>query len=252
MRIVTLLTDFGSYYPGVMKGVIWKLAPEAIIADITHEVEPQNIFQGAFLLYHSYRYFDGAIHVAVVDPGVGSGRRALAVLTRNNVFIGPDNGILYPSASEDGIVKVYEISESVSELVGTLSTTFHGRDVFAPAAALALRGKYEGYFKETDRMLRMDIFDYAVGEERIRCRVAFVDRFGNIVTNLRAEDVKAKAFYFGGVKFPVVRTYSEVDPGEPLALIGSFGTLELSVREGNASDLVGIRKGNVEIELEVV
>jgi S-adenosylmethionine hydrolase len=97
--IITLLTDFGDFYPGVMKGVIYSLAPEARIVDITHSIEPQNVFQGAFLLYHSYRYFRNAIHVAVVDPGVGGKRRAIAVKTRNHYFVGPDNGILYPSAA---------------------------------------------------------------------------------------------------------------------------------------------------------
>ncbi|WP_456468001.1 SAM hydrolase/SAM-dependent halogenase family protein [Archaeoglobus sp.] len=252
MKVITLLTDFGNYYPGVMKGVIWKIAQDVKIADITHEVEPHNVFQGAFLLYYSYRYFENAVHVAVVDPGVGGERKALAIVTENHIFVGPDNGLLYPSALEDGIKKAYKIREDVSELVGTLSTTFHGRDVFAPAAALASQGKLGKYFEETDSMVKLDLFEYSVEEERVMCRVAFVDRFGNIVTNLKAEDVKAKAFYLNDIEFPLVRTYSDVDIGKPLALIGSFGTLELSVREGKASEITGIKRGNVEIELEVV
>ncbi len=135
MKVVTLLTDFGEFYPGVMKGVVLSLAPEASVVDITHTVEPQNILQGAFLLYHSYRYFRSAVHVAVVDPGVGTNRRAVVIEGKNHFFIGPDNGILYPSAVEDGIKTVYSIRKGISRLVGELSSTFHGRDIFAPAAA---------------------------------------------------------------------------------------------------------------------
>ncbi len=249
--MVTLLTDFGDYYPGVMKGVIMSMANVPVV-DITHNVEPQNVYQGAFLLYHAYRYFGNAVHVAVVDPGVGSKRRALAVVTENNIFIGPDNGILYPSASQDGIVSIHEIDHSVAEFVGEMSATFHGRDIFAPAAALAVKGELLNFCREVGEMQELDLYDYTVLEDRIKCKVVFVDRFGNIITNVRANDVRGKAFYLGDVKFPLVRTYSDVEVGNPLALIGSFNTLELSLREGNASEMVGIRKGNVEIELEVV
>ena len=249
--IVTLLTDFGYYYPGVMKGVIMSMVNVPVV-DITHSIEPQNVYQGAFLLYHAYRYFGKAVHVAVVDPGVGSERRALAVVTKNCTFIGPDNGILYPSASQDGIVGIYEISSTVSRLVGELSSTFHGRDIFAPAAALAVRGELLDFCREVSGMLKLDLYDYMVLENTIRCRVAFIDRFGNIVTNVRAEDLKGKAFYLAGIEFPLVKTYSDVEVGEPLALVGSFNTLELSVREGRASEITGIRRGNVEIELEVL
>ncbi len=249
--IVTLLTDFGDFYPGVMKGVILSLAPETRVVDICHTVEPQNVLQGAFLLYNSYRFFKSAVHVAVVDPEVGSERRAIAVKTKNHVFIAPDNGIVYPSASEDGIERVYEIDLSISKLVGELSYTFHGRDVFAPAAALAVRGDLWKFCNEIEDMKKLELFDYKIESDRIVCRVVFIDRFGNLVTNLKAKDINAKRFYLKGIEFPLVKTYSDVKIGEPLALIGSFGTLELSVRNGNASELLGIDKGGVEIELEV-
>ncbi|MDW7989830.1 MAG: S-adenosyl-l-methionine hydroxide adenosyltransferase family protein [Archaeoglobaceae archaeon] len=247
--IITLLTDFGDFYPGVMKGVIYSITPEAKIVDITHSVETHNIFQGAFLLYHSYKYFTRGIHVAVVDPGVGGKRRAIVVQTKNHYFIAPDNGIVYPSASEDGIVKIFEIDNRVSKFVGDLSHTFHGRDIFAPCAALLLKGDFR-FLNEIDELKKMDIFDYKIVERKIRCRVAFVDRFGNIVTNLPMEAVKsAKGFNISGIEFPIVRTYEEVAVGEPLALIGSFKTIELSVREGSASDLLKIRRGIFEMEV---
>jgi len=247
--IITLLTDFGDFYPGVMKGVIYSLAPEARIVDITHSIEPQNVFQGAFLLYHSYRYFRNAIHVAVVDPGVGGKRRAIAVKTRNHYFVGPDNGILYPSAVDDGILKIFEIDYGISELVGELSSTFHGRDIFAPCAALLLRGDFR-YLREIGEIKKLELFDYQKIGNRLVCRVAFVDRFGNIVTNVPAKAVeRAKLFRVSDLIFPMVKTYEEVKVGEPLALIGSFGTLELSFREGNAFDVLKPRE---KIELEVL
>lgn len=251
MKVVSLLTDFGDFYPGVMKGVILSLAPEARIVDITHSVEPQNILQGAFLLYHSFRYFRNAVHVAVVDPGVGSERRALVIEGKNHFFVGPDNGILYPSAAEDGIKAAYFIKEEISELVGELSSTFHGRDIFAPAAAMVVRGDYT-YFEEIEKekLEKLELFDCSIMGNKVRCRVVYVDRFGNVVTNLR--EVKGKGFYFRGVEFPFVKTYSDVDVGKPLSLIGSFGTLELSVREGSAAEMLGIKRGRGWIELEVL
>ncbi len=247
--LVTLLTDFGDFYPGVMKGVILSLAPDAKIVDITHSVEPQNVFQGAFLLYHCYRFFKSAVHVAIVDPGVGGRRRAIVVETKHHFFVAPDNGIVYPSAKEDGIVRIFEIDEKISKIVGELSATFHGRDIFAPATALLLKGDF-CYFREIDEMKSLDLFDFSIAGNVISGKVAFVDRFGNIVTNIPASAVKgAKGFILSGLEFPMVRCYEDVKVGEPLALIGSFGTLELSLREGSASELLKIRKGDIELEV---
>ncbi|MFN3383766.1 MAG: S-adenosyl-l-methionine hydroxide adenosyltransferase family protein [Archaeoglobaceae archaeon] len=247
--LVTLLTDFGDFYPGVMKGVILSLVPEAKIVDITHSVEPQNVFQGAFLLYHSYRFFRSAVHVAIVDPGVGGKRRAIVVETKHHFFVAPDNGIVYPSAKEDGIVRIFEIDEKISKIVGELSATFHGRDIFAPATALLLRREF-GYFKEIDEIKPLELFNFSIAGNVIFGKVAFVDRFGNIVTNIPASVVRgAKGFILSGLEFPMVKCYEDVNLGEPLALIGSFGTLELSLREGNASELLKIRKGDIKLEV---
>ncbi len=251
--VITLLTDFGDFYPGVMKGVILKVNPKAKIVDVSHNVEPQNVLQGAFLLYNAYRFFPNAIHIAVVDPGVGGGRKALIFECRNHIFVAPDNGIAYPSAVEDGIERVWLIDESkTSEVTGVLSKTFHGRDVFAPAGAYASIGMikeiaepYHGDF------VKLDIFDYRVVENRLVCRVVFVDRFGNVVTNVRSEDVRGRYVVFEGVKIPIVECYEDVEVGEPLALIGSFDTLELSVREGSFAEQFGVRS-KMELELEII
>lgn len=251
--IVTLLTDFGEFYPGVMKGVILKVNPKATIVDITHSIEPQNILQGAFLLYHSYRFFPNAVHIAVVDPGVGGGREALAFECRNHIFIAPNNGIAYPSAVDDGVERVWRIDEDKTRKVtGELSNTFHGRDVFAPAGAYAsiglLKEVAEPYYGE---IFELEIFDYNVECGNVRCRVVFVDRFGNAITNLRAKDVDCRFLMFDGVRIPVVRCYEDVERGEPLALIGSFGTLELSVRDGSFAGEFGV-KSNDEIEIQMI
>ena len=250
-KVITLLTDFGDFYPGVMKGVILSLC-NATIVDISHSIEPQNVMQGAFLLYHSYRFFRNAVHVAVVDPGVGSSRKALVIEAGKHIFVGPDNGILYPSASKEGIKKVWEIDEAkTSVFTKELSTTFHGRDVFAPAAAFAVEGRIDEiatpYHGEIQKI---DLFEVNVSDSQIHAEVIFVDRFGNLVTNVRREVVEglnAKAFYLSETEFPLVASYSDVEPGQPLAIIGSFGTLELSVRNGNASQVFGISSEKIEL-----
>ncbi len=250
--VIALLTDFGDYYPGIMKGVIRKISGAEVI-DVTHTISPQNVAEGAFLLYNAYRFFPpGTVFVAVVDPGVGGDRMALAVKTRNYWFICPDNGIAYPSAFEDGIEAVYRIKDEVSEVTGTLSSTFHGRDIFAPAAALICEGWIdERYFERVDGpMVELELFDVSVGEGELLAKVVHIDRFGNVVTNVRrevVESVSPKCFYFGGAEVPFAGKYEDVNVGEPLALIGSFNTLELSVREGNFAEVFGVGFGEIRL-----
>jgi len=236
--VIALLTDFGDFYPGVMKGVIRRLSSAEII-DITHSIEPQNIYEGAFLLYSSYRFFpENAVFIAVVDPGVGGERRAIAIKTENFWFVGPDNGLLYQSVKEDGIEEIYVIDGRISEIVGSLSSTFHGRDVFAPAGALLHEERLdEKYFQKTkEDIMHLDLFDYRIDEEKVLCRILHIDRFGNAVTNIRKDAVRRlgirKIIYKGDV-FPIVNRYEDVGVGDPLAIVGSFDTVELSIREGN-------------------
>jgi hypothetical protein len=251
-KIITLLTDFGDFYPGMMKGVVLSLT-DATIVDISHSVEPQNVMQGAFLLYHSYRFFRKAVHVAVVDPGVGSARKALVIETGEHIFVGPDNGILYPSSSREGIERVWVIDEEkTSAFTEELSSTFHGRDVFAPAAAFAVDGRIEEIATPYDgEIKKINLFEVNVTGSGIEADIIFVDRFGNLVTNIQrevVEELDAKAFYLSGTEFPLVASYSDVESGQPLAIIGSFGTLELSVRNGNASQLFGVSSGKIKLE----
>lgn len=250
-HLITLLTDFGDYYPGVMKGVILSNTPEVNVVDITHSVEPQNVYQGAFLLLKAYGSFPPCIHVAVVDPGVGSKRRAIIVETSRYTFIGPDNGVLYPACSGSGIKRVWRIEEdkiAQSQGGARASSTFHGRDVFAPAASHVIRGLIEQVAEEIgiEDVKPLDIFDYRVEGNEINCRVLFMDRFGNAVTNLKREAVEQlnpKVFNIDKQKFPLANSYSDVEKGSPLSVIGSFDTLELSVREGNASKKFDLKSG---------
>ncbi|HID42657.1 MAG TPA: hypothetical protein EYP30_02595 [Archaeoglobaceae archaeon] len=251
LKLITMLTDFGDYYPGVMKGVILKFIPDIKIIDITHSVEPQNVLQGAFLLYNSYRFFPSAIHMAIVDPGVGSRRDAIVVECRNHVFIGPDNGILFSSAKEDGIERIWKINEERVDM--EISNTFHGRDVFAPAVCYYLRGKIKEIAEKKKSIVETDIFNCEVRENKIKCRIIFTDKFGNAVTNIGKEildELNPKAFYVSGQKFPLVKSYSDVDKGEALSIVGSFNSLELSVREGKASEKFSLRSGLIELEFE--
>jgi len=253
-KIVTLLTDFGDYYPGVMKGVILKYSPETKIIDITHSVEPQNIYQGAFLLLNSYRYFPPSIHVAVVDPGVGTERDAVIVECDEHSFIAPDNGVIYPACEEAGIRTVWRIrEEAITEYSSAISKTFHGRDVFAPAIACYIHGNVDKIAERMKKLQKIDIFDYSISDQEAKCRVLYIDRFGNAVTNLKkevVEDINPKAFYVSGQKFPLVNNYSDVGKGEKLSIIGSFDTLELSLREGDLSKSTKISSGWINLEFD--
>ena len=249
--VIALITDFGDYYPGVMKGVIRRITDVEII-DITHSVTPQNVFEGAFLLYNYYIFFPkGTIFVAVVDPEVGSEREALVIETRKYYFISPDNGLAYPSAKKDGIKRVFRIKNEISKFIKELSTTFHGRDVFAPAAALLSKGDFE-YFEEIDenRIKKIDIFDARITDRTILCRAIYIDRFGNVITNVREESIKnreVKRLYYKDTEIPMVKKYSDVEVNKPLALISSFKTLELSIREGNFAKEFGIKHGKLKL-----
>lgn len=260
-NLITLITDFGDYYPGVMKCSLLStlncLKHRAEVVDICHNVEPFNIMQGAFLLYNSWKYAK-AVHCVVVDPTVGGERRALSILCKNSAFVGPDNGVLYPAAKEAGIDRVLEIDESVFDFMCRcleqkliLSTTFHGRDIFAPSAALTAAGKIASFGKEIppEKIKTLELFNVRKKGNKLKCRVIFNDRFGNAITNVRKEELRGvKGVRVGDIYFPLVSRITDVEVGEAFAIVGSFSTLELCVREGSAKD-VGI-SGNIELELE--
>ncbi len=244
--IVTFLSDFGSYYPGIVKGVILSICPKARIVDISHNVKPFYVKQGAFLLYNVVNYFSNAVHLAVVDPGVGGGRKPIIIECEDSYFVGPDNGLLSPAAELKGIKAIYEIDPSVClQYVGEISKTFHARDIFAPAAALLARGiEAEEIGRKTKNYVKLKLFPEVINNKVI-CEAIYIDRFGNIVTNVKAEYVKNKKFvWFKDKKIPIVNCYEKVSKKRALAIVGSFNTLEISLREGNASKYFNVNAGD--------
>lgn len=248
--VVTLLTDFGrsDVYVGVMHGVIHSHSTRVRhVVDLTHEVPPQDVALAAFHLHHAWRWFPtGTVHVAVVDPGVGSGRRILAVEKAGHLFLAPDNGLLGRIAEDATAVTAVDL-----EAVGLpeVSATFHGRDVFSPAAARMLDGAGPLDLGAPCRPAR----PAAAPAPEARPgggfggQVLSVDHFGNLISNLPVGLLigphEAWVLECGGVRLPISRTYSSVDSGQLLALVDSYGLLEVAVRDGNAAQRLGVGRG---------
>lgn len=247
--IITLLTDFGlsDPYAGVMKGVILSINPLARVIDITHQVYHGWIAQAASILEEAYGFFPaGTVHVVVVDPGVGTQRRALAVKTDNHFFVGPDNGVLWPVINTSESAQVVHLTEK-SFFLPRISQTFHGRDIFAPVAAhLSLGADILQTGTIIDDPLPLDIPTSSHRGEKLIGQVTRIDHFGNLLTNIRRRDLEAfqgpdpVSVEIGDLLIKGIRnTYSEVEEGETLALIGSSECLEIAVNRGRASDRLG-------------
>jgi hypothetical protein len=244
---ITLLTDFGlrDGYVGVMKGVIAGLCPKAETIDIGHEIPPQDIRSAAFLIERSFRYFPaGTVHVVVVDPGVGSERKGLVLRSEGHYFVGPDNGVF------TGVLKGAEVRNlgEPKYWLAKVSSTFHGRDIFSPVAAHLANGVP---FEEFGPKLTDPVFLPEVSPERTsdgwKGRVVYVDRFGNLVTNLGPEVLDSGGpsviALEDGSEWPVVATYSSVGVGERCAVVGGFDRLELSINGGSAAEMAGVSLG---------
>lgn len=256
MPIITLLTDYGlrDSYVAEVKGMILKIAPEATIIDITHEVGKFDIEEGAFHLARCVNYFpDGTIHVGVVDPGVGGGRRSIIIKARGAYFVGPDNGLLAPAAEKLGVEKIYEIREDKLP-VRRVSYVFDGRDVFAPVAAYLAKGLPPAELGiETSSYVRLAQYQPRMVGRDIEATVIHVDGFGNLVTNLTynlLEDIGVREGCIFRVnlrgrelEIPYVRSFSSVRVGELLALVAGGGYLEISVNQGSAKERLGISRG---------
>ncbi len=258
MPIVTLLTDFGirDEYVGVMKGVMLGVAPQVRLVDLTHEIEPQDILQAAYVLNAAFSYFpSGTVHLAVVDPGVGGSRAAIAVRQGSHLFVAPDNGILSLILS-GGVDGAFAITNP--ELFRRpISHTFHGRDIFAPAAAyLALGHPIENIGPPISERCLVRVqaaVDERILEDNIVGCVVAIDHFGNLMSNITSKSLEILFRKFPARHIVVhvgdtvvsnfVKSYSEVDPDQVLALIGSRGYVEISVNMGNAAKRLGVGKG---------
>jgi S-adenosylmethionine hydrolase len=255
--VITLLSDFGTRDPYVasMKGVILSICRNAKVVDITHNIAKFNVSQGGYALAAVISYFQpGTIHVCVVDPGVGTKRKALLVRTKRSNLIGPDNGVLMPAASREGIERVIEIKNS-KYMLDEVSPTFHGRDVFCAVAAHLANGvPMKEFGPETDEYIQPSFSKPTVSGGNLLGEVIHLDDFGNVVTNISLAEIGKLGIMVGATLRLVLgstssemrfgRTYGEVAVGQPLSLIGSTGLLEISINRGNAASTYKAQEGS--------
>jgi len=256
MSVVALLTDFGTrdHYVAAVKGVILQVNPKATLVDITHEIEPQQVTEAAFILRQAFPYFpEGTVFVAIVDPGVGTRRRILAACYSGRYVIAPDNGLL-TFLQRDAELQEVRVVENRVLMASTLSATFHGRDIMAPLAGHLSKGvplERVGPVAERIEIFTVPRPDFG-RDGSIDGQVLFVDHFGNLITNISELDVKAVRapgrphdVLFGSRRLgPIRDTYGDVPAGQALALIGSMQMLEIAVNGGSAAALFNARRGD--------
>jgi S-adenosylmethionine hydrolase len=248
--VITLLTDFGTRDPfvGVMKGVVLAACPGASIVDLTHEIEPQRVRDGALWLGLAYPFFGpGTLHVAVVDPGVGSARRALAARADGQLFVAPDNGMLELVRRKARRFEARALDPGALGIT-VRSRTFHGRDLFAPVAGRLAAGtlSFDALGDVVEPLATALVPEPRVGEHSADGEVVLIDRFGNLMTNLEAETLvhlSVATVRVAGRELAVVGTYADLDPGTSGVVVGSFGQLEIVCREGSAAKELGIQSG---------
>ncbi|MGA2680327.1 MAG: SAM-dependent chlorinase/fluorinase [Candidatus Bathyarchaeia archaeon] len=244
--MITLTSDFGLKDPYVaeIKGVILTISPNSTLVDITHQVEKFNVRAGAFTLASAAPYFpDGTVHLAVVDPGVGTNRRAIVIMTKKGYFVGPDNGVLVLASHSQGIEHVYQLAKS-KFMMPKVSCTFHGRDIFAPAAAYLDKGVQPAEFgPEIDDPVTPEFVKVKFDSGSLTGEVLDVDGFGNIITNINEKDLVCKEgqtvnVEFAASKFQLTfgKAYAQAKPKEPILLVGSHGFLEIALNQASAAE----------------
>jgi S-adenosylmethionine hydrolase len=251
--VVTLTTDFGLKDPfvGVMKGRIVERFPEARIIDLTHEIPAHWPAEAGFWLARSFRYFPpGTVHLAIVDPGVGSARAIAAIEAERHLFLAPDNGLLGAVLDSVAGASSRRVEDRTLERIGveSPSATFHGRDVFAPLAAELAAGRLQpaDLGPTAADLVPGWLEEPTVGPREVTGTVVTVDRFGNLITNIDAQHLKHLAHpvvRVAGRELALRRTYSDVRPGTYLALVNSFGVVEVAQAERSASEGLGIERG---------
>jgi hypothetical protein len=258
--MITLASDFGTPYPAAMRGVILDRC-DARLVDVAHDLPRQDVRSGAFWLRETLPWFPPAVHCAVVDPGVGTDRAALVVRVGEHALVGPDNGVLFPAARAVAERTDADLEPFRWRVDDPASSTFHGRDVFAPAAAAVHEAGVDAVADldratPTDEFVDLRVPDPAVGEGGATGEVLVVDGFGNVVTNLPGDlldghDAVRVAPLGGGGEgsgagrtYPVAPAYAHVDSGEPLVTVGSHGNVELAVNRGRGDEAFGLAVGD--------
>ncbi|MBC6481362.1 MAG: SAM-dependent chlorinase/fluorinase [Hormoscilla sp. GM7CHS1pb] len=241
-HLLTLLSDFGlsDIYVGVMKGVIARINPSLKVVDITHNIPPQNILAARFCLREALPYFPaGTVHVAVVDPGVGSSRRAIALFLSHFYLVGPDNGIFSGILAENPVLAAVELDNPEYWHTPTPSSTFHGRDIFAPVGAHLASGVplvELGNPIDPETLVQLPLPACTHTATSITGCIQYIDHFGNLITNIPGSCVRAKQWYIK-LENQVIKgsnTYADSPPLEAIALVGSHGWVEIAVNGGNA------------------
>ncbi len=257
MNLITLTSDFGLKDPfvGMMKGVIHSINTEVTIIDISHGIDNQDIFAGAFIIYNTFNYFPKkTIHLVVVDPGVGTVRRPILVKASDHFFIAPDNGLLSLVVANDNNAVIYEITEE-RYFLRSVGNTFHGRDIFAPVAAWLSKGCDPANFghRISDHFsidFRRPLFDKGI----IRGEIIYIDRFGNLFTNILFSDINENRdlifdsdiiIRFKEQDLSLNKCYAEAAVGETAAVVNSFGHIELYAFMENAAEKMNARKGDI-------
>ena len=255
MKTITFTTDFGinSSYPAQMKAIVLSIATDAKLVDITHSISKHNIMEGAFVLQTTIPYFpDGTVHICIVDPGVGSVRRGIIIVTKTQILVGPDNGLLTPVAKKLAPFQVYEI-KNPNFMLKKISNTFHGRDVFAPVAAHILNGVL---FEEIGPIIHdyidLNLEQTEITDKYVIGKILYIDDFGNIITNIQKyllqkylePDKKLLVFIGKNRKeIPYVNTYNDVKKGTFLITNSSSGYLEISANQSKASEKLNVKLG---------
>ena len=253
---ITITTDFGlsDGYDAAMKGVIYSICPDAVVVDISHQINKFDIMHGALVIASTASDFPkGTVHVGVIDPGVGTSRRGIAIKTKNYVFVGPDNGLFSLAAELDGIEAIYELKNK-KYFRPIISSTFHGRDIFAPVAAhIACGVPVEEVGPRIKDYIKKSFSEPKVSDNLIEGIILHIDSFGNISTNIHKKYIEEFGLKFGDwvkcviggkeYKIPFVETFGKVKVGELHALIGSSNFFDLAINQGNAAEFLKVKQG---------
>jgi len=255
---ITFLSDFGlkDDFVGTCHGVMKRIAPEAHIIDITHGIPPQSILQGALVLANTIGFMPVGVHLAIVDPGVGGPRRPLVLRDEEGrVYVGPDNGLLLPAAGRSGIAAAHELANPAYALE-TISRTFHGRDLFSPAAAHLARGvapEELGPPVDPEGLVSLDVPKLDIGDEGIVATLLYVDSFGNIALNFSRDDVEDLGIVSGarvelelsGERYYAVmaRTFADARPGDVILYEDSYKNMSLAISRGSAARMLHAAPG---------